>query len=311
MKELPMVDVVRDYLAKRRALGFALRTQGPQLLQFARYADRQSRRSALTLELAVRWARLPRNVSPRCWAHRLKILRPFAKFRAAFDPRTEIPPNRYLGASYQRTTPYIYSAAEIHALICGARQLPPQGGLRSLTYETLIGLLACTGLRISEALRLRQADVDLDQGVITVHRSKLKQSRLVPLHRSAVQALDHYSRARNQRVKADHFFVTERGQLLPHSTVGGVFRGLVRSSLKKADFGQRRPRLHDLRHAFATWRLVSWSDPRKHPDRLILFLAKYLGHQRVTDTYWYFSGVPELFCRVGRQFEHFTRNAKS
>ena len=130
------------------------------------------------------------------------------------------------------------------------------------------------GLRTSEALRLRQADVDLDQGMITVHRSKLKQSRLVPLHRSAVQALDHYSRARNQRVRADHFFVTEQGQPLPHSTVGGVFRGLVRSSLKKADFGQRHPRLHDLRHAFATWRLVSWSDPTQAARPVDPFLGK-------------------------------------
>lgn len=305
-----MVDLARDYLAKRHALGFALRTQGPQLLQFARYADRHGSRGALTLELAVRWARLPENVSPHCWAHRLKMIRPFARFRAAFDPRTEIPPNRYLGAGYQRATPYIYSAAEVHALIAAARQLSPMGGLRPLTYETLLGLLACTGLRISEALRLCQTDVDLDQGVITVHQSKFKQSRLVPLHRTAVRALEHYSRARNQRLRADHFFVTERGEPLHCSTVEGVFRGLVRSSLEKADSQQRRPRLHDLRHAFATWRLVSWSDQRKPLDRAIPYLAKYLGHQRVTDTYWYLSGVPELFCQVGRRFEHFARKAK-
>src|ERR1035438_5473050 len=111
-----MVDLACDYLAKRRALGFALRTQGSQLLQFARYADRHGSRGALTLELAVRWARRPENVSPACWAHRLKIIRPFARFRAAFDSRTEIPPNRYLGAGYQRAKPYIYSAAEVHAL---------------------------------------------------------------------------------------------------------------------------------------------------------------------------------------------------
>lgn len=305
-----MIDLVRDYLAKRHALGFALRTQGPQLLQFARYADRRGSRGVVTLELAVQWARLPKDVSPRCWAHRLKIVRPFAKFRAAFDPRTEIPPNRYLGAGYQRATPYIYSAAELRALILAARQLRPPGGLRPLTYETLLGLLACTGLRISEALRLRQGDVDLDQGVITVHQSKFKQSRLVPLHRSAVRALKHYSRARNQRVGADHFFVTERGQPLTAATVGGVFRGLVRNSLQQADSREDRPRLHDLRHAFATWRLVSWSARRKPSDQAIAFLAKYLGHQRVTDTYWYLSGVPELFSQVGRRFEHFARKAK-
>ena len=310
MKKLRMVDLVRDYLAKRRALGFALRTQGPQLLQFARYADRQGHGSTVTLKLAVRWARLPRSASPQWWAHRLKIIRPFVRFRAAFDPHTEVLPNRYLGASYQRTTPYIYSPNEIRALICGARRLPPQGGLRPLTYATLLGLLACTGLRISEALRLRRADVNLDQGVITIHRSKLKQSRLVPLHPSAVRPLQRYCRARNRRVAADYFFVSEHGLPLAYSTVAGVFRRLVRNSLGKFDSGKRLPRLHDFRHAFATWRLVYWSGQHKLPDQSILFLAKYLGHQRVTDTYWYLSGVPKLFCRVGRQFEHFIRQAK-
>lgn len=305
-----MIDLVRDYLAQKRALGFALRTQGPQLLQFARYADRQNHRCVLTLKLAVRWARLPRNTSPRCWAHRLKILRPFVKFRAAFDPRTEIPPSRYLGVGYQRTTPYIYSATEMRALIRGAQRLPPPGGLRSLTYATLIGLLACTGLRISEALRLRQADVNLDQGVIRVHRSKLQQSRLIPLHPSAVRAVQRYTRARRQRVTADYFFVSEKGHPLPLSTVEGTFRRLVRSALGRVAPGQRPPRLHDLRHAFATWRLVYWSGQRTLPDHAILFLAKYLGHQRVTDTYWYFTGVPKLFGHVGHKFEQFTRKAK-
>lgn len=310
MKKHRMVDLVRHYLAKKHVLGFALRTQGPQLLQFARYADRQSHCNPLTLKLAVRWARSTRNASPRCWAHRLKILRPFAKFLAAFDPHTEVPPNRYLGVGYQRATPYIYSATEIHALIAGARRLPPQGGLRPLTYATLIGLLACTGLRISEALRLRRTDVDLNQGVITVHRSKLKQSRLVPLHPSALRAMKRYDRALKQRVTTDHFFVSDKGQPLAYPTVEGTFRELIRNSLGKIDSGRRHPRLHDLRHAFATWRLVNWSGQRTPPDHAILFLAKYLGHQRVTDTYWYLSGVPKLFAQVGSKFEQFTRKTE-
>lgn len=188
MKTIRMLKLVHDYLAKRRALGFALRNQGRLLLQFARYADRRAPGRPLTLQLAVQWARLPKNVVPACWAHRLKIVRPFARYRAAFDPRTEIPPGGYLGRAYRRATPYIYSDSEIIALIRAARQLRPSGGLRPLTYATLIGLLACTGLRISEALLLRQVDADLTQGSILIRRSKFKKDRLVPLHSSAVGA---------------------------------------------------------------------------------------------------------------------------
>jgi integrase len=304
-----MVDLVRDYLAKRRALGFALRTQGPQLLQFARYADRCGHRGPLTVQLAVRWARLPKRTSASWWAHRLKILRPFVQYRAAFDPRTEIPPCGYLGPGYRRATPYIYSATEIAALIRAARRLQPRGGLRSLTYATLLGLLACAGLRISEALRLRQTDIDWPQGVITIRRSKFKQSRLVPLHPSALQALKHYARIRDQHVRAEHFFVSPLGQPLPYATVRETFLRLVQSVLGNVGPGQRPPRLHEIRHTFATRRLIQPSTPRADPDSAAHLLSVYLGHRRRTDTYWYFSGTPELFAKVGRTLERFANQA--
>jgi integrase len=309
MKTPRMVDLVRDYLAKRRALGFALRTQGPQLLQFARYADRLGHRGPLTLQLAVRWARLPKRTSALWWAHRLKVLRPFIQYRAAFDPRTELPPRGYLGPGYRRTTPHIYSATEIATLIRAARELRPPGGLRALTYATLLGLLACAGLRISEALRLRQADVDWPQGVISIRRSKFKQSRLVPLHPTALQALKHYARIRDQHVKAEHFFVSPRGQPLPYATVGDTFRRLVQRAVGNVGPRQRLPRLHELRHTFATGRLILQSGPRARPDSALLLVSIYLGHRRITDTYWYFSGTPELFAQVGRTFERFAHTA--
>ena len=307
MKKVSMVKLASDYLAKRRTLGFALRNEGQLLLQFARYADGRAPGRALTLKLQVQWARLPRGVSPACWAHRLKVLRPFVKYRAAFDPRTEVAPNGYLGRAYGRTTPYIYPESEIAALIRAAKQLRPQAGLRPRTYATLLGLLACTGLRISEALQLHQADVDLAQGVLVIRHGKFKRDRLVPLHPSAVKALKAYQQARDQRIAAEYFFVSEHGQPLPISTVEGTFRKLVQKALPNAASGKGRPRLHDLRHTAATRRLLAWSRQGRSPDTTLLFLSKYLGHQRVRDTYWYFSGVPELFHQVGKQFGRFVR----
>lgn len=304
-----MVDLVRDYLAKRRRLGFALRTQGPQLLQFARYADRCGHRGPLTVRLAVRWARLPKRTSSAWWAHRLKILRPFVQYRAAFDPRTEIPPCGYLGPGYRRATPYIYSAPGIVALIRAAQRLPPRGGLRSLTYATLLGLLGCTGMRISEALRLRQTDIDWHQGVIAIRRSKFKQSRMVPVHSSALQALKHYARIRDQHVRAEHFFVSPSGQPLPYATVRDTFQRLVQSALGNVGPSQRLPRLHEIRHTFATRRLIQPPNARGGPDSAALLLSLFLGHRRLTDTYWYFSGTPELFAQVGHTFELFANHA--
>jgi integrase len=309
MKTPRMVDLVRDYLAKRRALGFALRTQGPQLLQFARYADRCGHRGPVTLQLAVRWARLPKRTSASWWAHRLKILRPFVQYRAAFDPRTEIPPCGYLGPGYRRATPYIYSTTEIVALIRAARRLPPRGGLRSLTYATLLGLLACTGLRISEALRLRQTDIDWHQGMIAIRRSKFKQSRMVPVHPSALRALKDYARLRDQHVRAEHFFVSPSGQPLPYATVRDTLQRLVQSALGNVGPRQRLPRLHEIRHTFATRRLIQPPDARAGPDSAAQLLSVYLGHRRLTDTYWYFSGTPELFAQVGHTFERFANHA--
>ena len=302
-----MEKLVSDYLAKRRALGFALRSQGAYLMGFARYADHAGHRGPLTVKLAVRWARLPKDASASRWTWRLESIRPFAKYQAAFEPRTEIPPSRYFGVVRRRPTPHIFSQAEIRGLIRAERGLRPRGGLRPLTYATLLGLLACSGMRISEALRLRRSDVDLCQAVITVHQSKFKQSRLIPLHFSAAKALHRYSRARDKRVGSEYFFVSDAGQPLRYCTVWATFQSLASRSLKTESFGQRRLRIHDLRHSFATLRLLQWSRQGRSPDQAMLLLSKYLGHQQVSHSYWYLTGVPKLFSQVGRRFERFVR----
>ena len=185
----PMINFAEEYLEYRRRLGFQLRIEGQMLLEFARYADRSGHFGPLTTDLAVRWARLPAKAVPLYQARRLEVVRCFARHRAIFDSATEIPPEGLLGSAHRRTVPHIYSDAELSILLSAARRLPSMSGLRPQVYATLIGLISCTGLRISEALKLSRRDVDSDDGVLTIRESKFHKSRLVPLHASAVQAL--------------------------------------------------------------------------------------------------------------------------
>jgi integrase len=307
-RPMSMVALAEEYLAHRRKLGFRLENAGPLLLDFAAYADRIGHRGSLTTELAVDWARLPRQASPVYWARRLDVVRGFAKYRAVFDPATEIPPRGMLGPAYRRITPHIYSEAELSALLAAARRLPPGGGLRPQTYTTLFGLLACTGLRLSEALRLTRADVDWPRGLLTIRQTKFRKSRLVPLHPSAVQALQAYTRQRDHShpvPRTDAFFVTCRGTGLCHATVRGTFIGLRQELSWSAQGGARAPRIHDLRHTFATRRLLQWYAEGVPIDRALAALSTYLGHASVGHTFWYLTGVPELLELATARFERF------
>jgi integrase len=302
-----MVDLVTDYLAQRRSLGFKLDNAGRLLLPFAEYADQKGHRGPLTTELAVLWARLPQQASPTYWAMRLEAVRCFARYRAVFDPGTEIPPQGLLGSCRQRPTPRLYSASEVEALLAAARRLRPQASLRPDTYATFFGLLACTGLRLSEALALSRADVDWHQGLLTVRQSKFRKSRLVPLHPSTTQALKGYAELRDRLHPApahEAFFVTVRGTPLQATTVQYTFRQL-RGQLRWPPDGGRRPRIHDLRHTFACRRLMRCYEEGVDIDHAMAALSTYLGHARVTDTSWYLSDVPELLGLAAARFERF------
>ena len=178
-------DAVDGYLALRRSLGYQLYGHELLLHDFADFAQRNSV-DTVTIELAVRWARLPKDAKPIWWATRLGVVRGFARYLATIDPRTEIPPRDLLPARAQRLAPYIYSPAEVQALMDAAAALQPP--VRGATHRTLIGLLAATGLRLGEALGLDRQDVDLDDGVLRVH-GKDDKWREVPLHPSATHAL--------------------------------------------------------------------------------------------------------------------------
>jgi integrase len=308
-----MVNLAEEYLSYRHKLGFQLKIEGQELLRFARFADQANHHGPLTAELATRWAALPQKADSLYRARRLDLVRRFAKYRALFDPATEIPPKNVFGPSYRRTPPYIYSEKEIADLLSAASNLGRPNGLRRHTYRTLFGLLACTGLRVSEALRLKREDVNLNGAILNIKETKFRKTRLIPLHVSAVKALRDYSRRRDgyhPYPKSNAFFLTEKGTPLKYWRTLMTFLPL-RKQLGWTKSGQQRPpRIHDMRHTFAVRRLLLWYQEGASVDQKIAYLSTYLGHAKVTDTYWYFSAVPELLSVVACRFEHFAKERK-
>lgn len=300
---------VEEYLSARRGLGFALETPAYLLRDFGRYADMVGHRGPLTTELAVRWARGSRSGSPEQAIRRLGAVRQFARYRALLDPATEVPAAGLLGRLSRRPQPHIYTDAELAALLDEASRLLPRGGLRPRTYVAFFSLLACTGLRLSEACRLAVEDVDLNAGVITVGEGKFRKARLVPLHPSTTEALARYAAERDACCDGPGwFFRTERSPALQKDTVEKTF-GRIRQRLGWSANGRtRQPRIHDLRHRFAVRRLLGWYEEGATLERKLLALSLYLGHAHVTDTYWYLTGVPELMAIAAERFERFAED---
>ena len=235
-----MLAKVRAYLDQRRALGFQLKSEGLRLLEFARYVDALKHRGPLTSELAIRWACLPKAADPLWRARRLEIVRTFAKHLVLTELRTQIPPRHVLGPAHRRRSPHLYSSAQVQHLLRRAGQL--QGRLQPHTWQTLIGLLASSGLRISEALHLKVSDVDWKQSVLVVRESKYGKTRLVPLPPSARRPLRDYAGHRQKLFPlAQYFFVSDRGTPLARSTVGQTFDRLREG----IPYSRRPPRLHD------------------------------------------------------------------
>lgn len=300
----PLID---DYLTLRRRLGFKLEKPEALLTDLAHYADRVGHDGPITVELAMAWV-VSSSSGRASRAARLAAVRGFARHRAAFDPGTEIPPAGLLGHIPRRNQPHIYSADEIAGLLNQASFLSPRQGLCPRTYVTLFGLLACTGLRPSEACRLEVGDVDLVGGVLTVRETKFRKSRLVPVHPTTTQALTSYASFRDAAEagsRSARFFRTERTPALTADAVYATFSRL-RDHLGWTGQGRaRRPRVYDLRHTFAVRRLLGWYADGVDVNSRILALSTYLGHAGVADTYWYLSAVPELMAIASQRFESF------
>lgn len=312
--QITMSIRVSDYLKERRHLGFVMEDSGPMLTAFARYVDSSEHKGPLTMELMADWARCDKwhKEDPATWARRLKVIRPFTHYLQQFEPLTEIPDSSVFGPVPGRGTPHIYYEQEIIDLLAAARGLGPRGNLRAATHETLFGLLASTGLRLSEALHLLDPDVDLRRGMLTVRLTKFAKSRQLPLHPSTVEALRRYRQLRGRHVMVTPetpFFIASRGKLLGQSlkvrSVDRIFADL-RDQLGWINRGSHdASRIHDLRHTFAVRRVMLWHQHGLDFDQAMLSLSTYMGHAKISDTYWYLTAVPELMEVAAAKFEFF------
>lgn len=299
-----MLMKVQAYVAERRACGFSLTIDERQLLRFARFTDKSGYRGPLTVQIASHWALASKGRRRLTAARRIELLRGFARYCQTYDPATEIPPLALFGPAHRRLTPHIFTDRELRSLVAAAAGLRPVGGLRGPTCAAIFGLIASTGLRISEATGLRRTDVDLDRGLLHIQNTKFGKSRLVPLHSTAARAMRRYALRRDRdrsSTATDAFFVFDGGRPATTAKVEYAFQ-LLRQQLRWRCRGQLRyPRIHDIRHAFATRRLERWYRAGINIDRHILAPSTYLGHAKVTDTYWYVTATPELMALAARR----------
>lgn len=297
---------LKDYLAVRRQLGFRLRDEESLLAKFILFIEQRGA-SFITIDLALSWAMQPKNVLPAWWAKRLSMVRGFAQYLRGGDTRTEIPPQGLLPHRYRRRSPYIYGDEQIRQLIESAQQLPSRIGLRPYTYSTLFGLIAVTGMRMLESIRLKCEDVDLKKGILAINDTKFGKSRLVPINGSTQRALKQYERQRNQiypNPLYPSFFLSDQGGWLTGWIVRHTFVKLSRQIGLRALSDSHGPRLHDFRHTFAVRTILNWYRSGIDVEPQIPRLATYLGHTHVSDTYWYLSAVPELMQIAAMRLEH-------
>jgi integrase/recombinase XerD len=292
-----------DYLALRRALGYKLVVAERLLGQFLDFLEANGA-EVITTALAVRWATLPAGASPVWLAQRLSAVRGFATFAASLDEATEVPPASCLPGRPARAIPYLYSDAQVEAIMAAARSL--RSPLLAHTYETLIGLLAVTGLRIGEAIRLSRDDVAPGQAWLRVTQAKFGKSREVPLAPSTIEALGRFAAIRDQLCPAprhDSFFCSTAGTRLPYARVRQTFAGLCQQAGVAAASPRCRPRLHDFRHRFAVTTLVGWQQAGTDAGALLPLLSTVMGHVNPASTYWYLTATPELMAPVAARLE--------
>ncbi len=294
-----------DYLKLRRQLGFKLKCEANLLHNFLRFAEGKRARF-ITTKLALEWATAPANIRAERRSTRLGVVRRFAKYVSSMDPRTEVPSPKLLRGQFRRRPPYLYQIDDIRRLIGAARRFDPSDELKNDTLATVLGLLAVTGMRVGEALGLDSGDVDLKRGLLTIRHAKGNKSRLVPLHRSAQDALQQYACLRDRRFPqplSPSFFVSGRGTRLSYTTMTGWFRAVAcQTGLRKRD-DRRGPRIHDLRHHFAVQTLLRWYRTNTDVEAHLPDLTTYLGHGHVNGTYWYISAVPELLMLATLRLE--------
>lgn len=301
----PWSSRIEDYISYRRIHGYELTIEAGRLRQFAQFAEETGHSDRLTIALAAAWARASKRQSQITWARRIEILRGFAKYWLRFDPTTEIPPRDLFGPPHRRLVPHIYTDEEISMLMDAAKHLTPLNGLRPATCSTVFGLLASSGLRISETINLTRTDVDLGVGILTIREAKFHKSRVVPLHQSVTIALQAYAQLRYQCVPLpdnDHFFLFDNGKPINRRVILYALHDLC----KQLDWQPRgdypHHRLQDMRHTFIVHSILRFYQQEIEIDRAILALSNYVGHSEIAHTYWYLTGIPELMAIAAERF---------
>lgn len=301
---------VECYVGLRRALGYVVTSEEKLLKDFVCFVEAQMVAGPIRAQTALDWACMP---SPRRGlagqTSRLKVVRGFLSHLQAAMPDTEVPGPGML-AKVRRPKPYLYSRQEIERLIAAASLLRPKGSLRPHTYATLIGLIASTGLRVSEAIRLTMRDIrfDADSSHLEILQTKFRKSRLVPLHATTADQLRLYAHERKRLHYdglSDAFFVSEQGAHLRYDAVWLTFIGLTRRAGIRIDDDTSRPCIHGLRHTFAVGRMLDWYRRGLSVNDLLPTLSIYMGHVQPANTYWYLTATPELLNAAGEYFQKF------
>ncbi len=301
----PLRQLAADYLAMRRAAGYRLRQEGQMLTGFVNYLEGCGT-SRVTTGAALAWATEPAGADPRWHAARLSVIRGFARYLAAVGERTEIPPLGLIPSRQCRAVPYLYSPGQITAVMNAARRL--RSPLRAATFETLIGLMAVTGLRTGETMNLDRGDVDPATSVLVVRCSKFGKDRQVPVHPTTASALTRYARRRDElcpHPSAPAFFLSGAGTRLNHTNTSKTFTRLLRDAGIPVPPGRHRPRLYDLRHSFAVTTLATWYVQGADVPARLPALSTYLGHVSPATTYWYLHASPQLMAAAARRLERF------
>ena len=296
--------LVRRYLAFRRSLGYRMRN-AELLFDFARLAEREAPGKPLTTALAVRWATAVPSARLNTRLGRIGLVRGFARYCATLDGQTQIPEPGLLGPGFQRVQPHLFTAAETKLILQRTRELQTcRSPLHPLTYETFIGLLASTGIRPGEALRLQCQDLDADEGTLRIGRCKFSAERVLALHPTTIRALEYYRQRRQALFPwGERFFVGVAGRPLSARRTARIFRRLTHGLVPG---GQRRTvRMMDFRHTFASNRISEWSRRSQPLAHHLLLLARYLGHRTFNSTWWYVSSDPMALRAASERFRHF------
>jgi integrase len=293
-----------DYLRIRRAVGFKLDRPELLLTDFIGYLEAREL-DEVTIDAAIAWAALPPNGLSTWHAYRLSVVRAFARHLHVIDPAHQVPPAGVFPTPEHRATPFLYSDADIAALMTAAATFRTR--LRAATLETIVGLLSVTGLRIGEALRLNRNDVDLDDGVLAITGSKFGKDRLVPIHPSTVDALTTYLALRDRlspQPVHPAVFVSVAGTRLRYDSFHAAWLTMVEHAGLEARSAKCRPRPHDLRHTFAVRTLLGWYGSGEDVAVAMPRLSTFLGHVHPNNTYWYLTASPELLHLAVERLEH-------